>query len=307
MKNKKILLTCGDSFTFGSEIIDPKFTETPPEPNKIQKMINPSMKDYDSENDEYRTARIWPTYLGELSGLEVINLAKPAISNKWIYNTTITWLLENYINKGKSTEDLILIIGWTSIVRKEFFFNVGNQIIEKTVNPNGGFSHETRELKEFFKWYVLTNQCDYEGAYDFININFDLTNFCKINGIEFYCFNALPEEHHTYKIERYHKDLNISTYIESFKNITTCWNRNLYDETKIKWGHVLPKSFYQKDKPLNSFLNFIKQLPINDRLYGVHPSPRGHKIWAEVLYEWIFNKDDLYMEKLTNGIPKSLI
>lgn len=305
--SKKVILTCGDSWTFGSEIIDPKLAKDEPKPYNLQEFINPNHKDYSSENDEYRLARIWPTYLGEMSGLEVINIAKPAISNRWILNTTIAWIMENYISVGKSTEDLMVIIGWTSIVRREFLFNIDNQIVEKTLNPNGDFKYEDDDVKEFFKWYVLTTQPDYEGAYDFININFELSNFCQKNGITCFCFNALPEEHHVYEMERYYKDLNISRYIDSFKNITTTWDRNLHNECKIKWEYVLDSSFYLKDRPLNSFANYIRMIPLNERLHGVHPSPIAHKMWAEILYSWIFKVEDVYMDNIKKHQRKPLI
>ena len=307
MKNKKVLLTCGDSFTFGSEIIDPKLAKTLPEPNKFQEMKDSNMSDYSPENDEYRVSKIWPTYLGKMANLEVFNISKPAISNRWIYNTTISWILENYINKGKSTDELMVIIGWTSTIRKEFFFNVNNQIVEKTLNPNGGFNQDMKEMLEFFKWYVLTTQTDYEGVYDFINLNFDLTTFCQKFGINMYCFNSLPEEHHVYQIERYFKDLNVPKYIDTFKHVETSWGRDLFKECELKWNYVLPSSYYQKDKPINSFSNYIRQLPLEKRLHGVHPSPTAHKLWAELLYEWIFNEKDFFMVNLTSNIPKSFI
>lgn len=286
----KTILTCGDSYTFGSEIIDPSLSTSKPQPYKGEQMIN-GLSDFSPENDGYRISKIWPTYLGELSKKEVINIAKPAISNQWIYHSTISWILKNYIQENKPTEDLIVIIGWTSTVRKEFFFTGENAPYEKTLNVNGDFKLESKEMQEFFKYYVLTTDFDTQGVYDLIDYNFNLLNFCQSNNIKCYFFNALPEEHYNYQIERFHKDLNVLKHIESFKRITTCWGRDMYSESLIKWRSIPSSCFIQKDNTLNSFSNYIKSLPLEERLHGIHPSPQAHKIWAEVLYDFIFNEN----------------
>jgi len=289
---RKTILTCGDSFTFGSEIINPTLSTGKPEPYKLELMIN-GLSDYSPENDEYRISKIWPTYLGEISKREVINIAKPSISNQWIYHSTMGWILKNYIEQNKPTDDLIVIVGWTSILRKEFFFNDENITYEKTLNVNGDFKLENKDLREFFKYYILTTDFDIQGAYDLINYNFNLLNFCQSYNIKCYFFNALPEEHHTYQIERFHKDLNILKHIQSFKWITNCWERDMYSESLIKWKSIPSTCFLQKDCTINSFSNYIRLLPLEERLHGIHPSPQAHKIWAEVLYDFIFNENDL--------------
>lgn len=290
LNNKKTILTCGDSFTFGSEIIDPTLSAGKPEPYKLEPMIN-GLTDFSSENDEYRTSRIWPTYLGQLSKSDVINIAKPAISNQWIYRSTTGWILKNYISKNISTEDLIVVVGWTSTARREFFFVGENATYEKTLNVNGDFNLESKEMQEFFKYYALLSDFDTQGVSDLIDYNFNLLNFCHSNNIKYYCFNALPDEHHAYQLERYHKDLNVLKYIENFKSVITCWNRDIYSESLIKWRSIPSSCFIQKDSLLNSFSNYIKSLPLEQRLHGTHPSPLAHKIWAEVMYDFIFNKN----------------
>ena len=290
MKNKKVLLTCGDSFTFGSEIVNPEFLLEPTVPNK-QVQYNGKIKHcYDTKNDDYRLQRIWPTYLGEMLGVgEVINIAKPAVGNRWIKNTTIGWLLENYISQKKSTEELLLIVGWTTTVRREFFFNEDNKIIEATLNSYGDFNLQSKDLQNFFKEYLLSIHYEYEGVYDFINLNFELIEFCEKYKIKYLCFNALPNDHILKKVETYFEDLNIDEYINKFNNINPLWGRNLQNECKIKWDMVTKSTFLLKDERLNSFTNYIMKLPLQDRLFGIHPSPKSHKVWADLLYGWIVN------------------
>ena len=292
LNDRKTILTCGDSFTFGSEIINPTLSAGKPEPYKLEPMLN-GLTDYSPENDEYRSCRTWPAYLGELSNRNVVNIAKPAIGNPWIYHSTMGWILKNYIEQDKPTDDLIVIVGWTSVLRKEFFFNGEHTTIEKTLNVNGDFKLENKDIQEFFKYYVLTVDFDTQGIYDLVNYSFNLYNFCQSNNIKCYFFNALPDEHHTYQLERHYKDLNVLRYVENFKYVHRCWDRDMYSESLIKWKSIPSSSFIQKDRTLNSFSNYIKALPLEERLYGVHPSPQAHKIWAEVMYDFIFNGNTL--------------
>lgn len=302
MKNIK-LLVCGDSFTYGSEIVNPEFLLEPTVPNKQVKYNGKIKHDYDIKNDNYRLERIWPTYLGNMLGVgEVINLAKPAVGNKWIKSTTIDWLLENYISQKKSTEELLLIVGWTSTVRKEFFFIENDNIFESTLNINGDFNSRSKDLQNFFDAYLLNVSGEYEGVYDFINYNFDLIEFCEKYSIKYRCFNALPKEHHIKPNNFYFEDLNVNQYIDRFKYIAPCWGRNLQKGCEIKWDMVNKTKFLLKDKKLNSFLNYITKLPLQDRLLGVHPSPKSHKIWAELLYEWIINDKVEFKEEINSLI-----
>ena len=62
--------------------------------------------------------------------------------------------MENYISQKKSTEELLLIVGWTNIVRREFFFNENDKAFEKTLNSYGDFNLENKELQNLVK--ILT-------------------------------------------------------------------------------------------------------------------------------------------------------
>jgi hypothetical protein len=265
------LIVCGDSFTYGSELVPTDLT---------------------LDIDEYRVQRIWPTHLGKKLGVKnVINLARPAVSNKWIYSTTIGWLLENYISKQKSTDSILLLIGWTNITRKEFFFNQGKPT-EKALHVYGDFDREPEHIQNFFKYYLLSIDYMTEGVYDFINYNYELVHFCQRHGIQYRCFNALPEEHHVSINQKYLKDLNVSSHIESFKKVETFWGRNIYEECRIKWEMTPDTVFLRKNEQINSFSNYIRILPIKYRLVGVHPSPDAHELWGKFLCNWITRQEN---------------
>jgi len=287
------LVTCGDSFTFGSEIVNPKFLKDPTLPFTSVKYNNLIQNDYDVENDEYRIQRIWPTLLGErLDASNVINLGKPAISNKWIFNTIITWLLDNYILKNKRTDNLLVIVGWSAVVREEYFFGNGkNKTFEKTLNVTGNSNPEIDTIQQFFKSYLLAVDYVKMGVYNYIDYNYQLALFCEKYNIKYYCFNALPAIHDVSDFENdknsFFKDLVVKDYINSFKNINTLWERNYYKECNLKWGMVSESSMLLKDKLHNSFFNYIFQYPMEEMIYGGHPSPKGHEIWSEFLFNWI--------------------
>jgi len=52
------LVVCGDSFTYGSEIVDPQFLEAPSKPHQINKFNGIIEEDTDAKNDQYRIVLI---------------------------------------------------------------------------------------------------------------------------------------------------------------------------------------------------------------------------------------------------------
>ena len=113
----------GDSWTFGSEIAAPEFLAEPGKGVGMANRFTHEGADYLPSNDYYRIPRVWPSVLGGMLGdTEVINKAWPARSNDTIYRSTMEWLLTNYIASGKDTSDLTVIVGWSSLERKNVVF-----------------------------------------------------------------------------------------------------------------------------------------------------------------------------------------
>ena len=100
---KKTIICDGDSWVFGSEIIDP---------DQEKKYPGKHVTEYDflPHNDSYRHSKIFPYYLGELmDNANVINLAYPADDNGNILRRTIDYITQNYLSQNKSTDDILLI------------------------------------------------------------------------------------------------------------------------------------------------------------------------------------------------------
>ena len=114
----------GDSWTFGCELTDPEVDRKYGGPVKVYR----GEYDYFEENIPYRTARIWPTYLRRYLDCQTVNLSWPADDNTTIYNRTIDYVTREYLSKSRSTENLVIIIGWTSPERNSFCGKMMNGI-----------------------------------------------------------------------------------------------------------------------------------------------------------------------------------
>jgi hypothetical protein len=102
------LITNGDSWTFGSEIVDPAVVSKHLDKNHITEY------DFFEENDSYRIAKIWPTHLAKIMNADLINLAWPADDNGSILRRTMSYIATNFIEKNLPTDDILVIIGWSS-------------------------------------------------------------------------------------------------------------------------------------------------------------------------------------------------
>lgn len=293
----KTLLTNGDSWTFGSEIMAPEFCVAEGEKGTgMAGRYKPGYDDYHEYNDYYRVPRIWPSILGNLLGAEVVNLSRPARSNDTIVEDTINWILENYIIPGKSTEDLIVVLGWSSPERK-------NIILEETNNDKHRFTlwpgmmddsfYQTNGAKKLFKFYVTYLWLEQEYIKRYIEQNYQFQNFCKANNIEHYVFNAFYAQPDVGGPEVW-SDLNIIESINNWGNLVDTWADGTYNWNAIKqglcnqWNQIDIRNFINKNG--HSFRAYIHEVvPAECRMNNWHPSPESHEVWAKYLHKWIKN------------------
>jgi hypothetical protein len=293
----KTLFTNGDSWTFGSEIMAPEFCVAPGEKGTgMAGRYKSGCDDYHEYNDYYRIPRIWPTVLGKLMDAEVINLARPARSNDTIVEDTTNWILENYIIPGKSTQDLTVVIGWSSPERK-------NIILEETTDEIHRFTlwpgmrddsfYPTPGAKKLFKFYVTYLWLEQEYIKRYVEQNYQFQNFCKSYGIEHYVFNAFHAQPHLGGPEVW-SDLKIKDSINSWDKLIDTWADGSYNWSSLKrglcnqWDQVSIKNFVNKDG--HSFCSYIHEVvPKEIRMNNWHPSPESHSVWANYLYKWMKN------------------
>lgn len=290
---RKTLLTNGDSWTFGSEIMAPEFMLPESEQTSGRRYI-PGVECFMKCNDYYRIPRIWSSYLGEILDANVVNLSMPARSNDTIYDTTIHWIMKNYIHPGKDTSDLTVVIGWSSPERKNIIISESVEGIERaswfTLWPmmNDTQYYSSPVLKEFFKFYVAHQWAEQEYIKRFIEQNFQLQNFFKIHKIKYYFFNSFYA-HHNKGPEEW-EDISLTEIVNNWDNLSIGWGDPMYDWDTIKDSLLLQwwsiENFILQDQ--GSFRTHIwKNIPEEIRMCNWHPSPESHKSWAQYLSKFM--------------------
>jgi len=278
------LIFDGDSWTFGSEIVDPKIA------SQYDSNVHRGKYDFVADNDHYRVPRIYPHKIANLLGCDYINLSWPADDNKTIIERTMTYITSEYISQNKLTDELFVIIGWTSPERNSFWWKNGNFSNKFRLWPQLAVFDDKKQ-KEL--WNVYVNYMWYPEEYIIRHVStvVQFQNFCIAHNIKWLSFNAFYQTPHLKPNEW--QDLNM---ISEISNV----DRNLYvyaysengirKEKKPKfetlWQTVDPIRFYKKDLPNNTFKSFIQQ-NVDDPWVGWHPSPEAHTVWAEELIRYI--------------------
>lgn len=283
---KKLEIICdGDSWTFGSEIADPKISI------KYDGSVHPGKYDWLEENDEYRIPKIFPTHLAKILNANVTNLSWPADDNGTILNRIITYITSTYIDKNISTDNLFVIVGWSSPERNFFWYKDDKFSAKFRLWPQ--VQHFDRPAqKDFWDMYVtyLWNPEEYIPRYVMNVLQFQ--NFCDIHKIKWLCYNSFfqtpgknPKDWEDLDVKNELTKLNLHGTVvqKSYKS-----GRDSYQyEYFSLWNTVNNLRFYKKDQPYNTFKSFIEQNNKIDTYNGWHPSPRSHEIWANELVRYI--------------------
>jgi hypothetical protein len=286
MNNLEIICD-GDSWVFGSEIADPEISK------RYGDTVHPGKYDWTPENDGYRVPRIFPTFLSKLLNVKVTNLSWPADDNGTILNRTITYITNEYIAKGKSTDDLFVIIGWSSPERNHFWYKDDKINTKFRLWPQDNH-FDSKSQEDFWKIYVeyLWNAEEYMPRY-VMNV-LQLQNFCKVNNIKWMCFNSFYQTPN--KDITQWNDLNVKEEVSTLSaggaayHISTDLDniRQLHKYTySALWDTIDSTRFYKKDEQNNTFYSFIKNSNLTTPLVGWHPSPEAHELWANELIRYI--------------------
>lgn len=283
---KKLKIICdGDSWVFGSEIADPEISK------RYDGAVHPGKYDWMEENDEYRVPKIFTTHLAKIMNAEVTNLAWPADDNGTIVNRTITYISSNYLAKGIPTDNLFVIVGWSSPERNHFWYKDDKIDTKFRLWPQ--VQHfDAPQQKEFWDFYVtyLWNPEEYLPRY-VMNV-LQLQNFCNAHNIKWMCYNSFyqtpgrnPQDWNDLDVRNELLPLNLhgSPY-----QISTHKGRHMYQNEYVSaWDTIDPIRFYKKDQPDNTFKRVMEKANVEPVYYGWHPSPESHKVWAEELKNYI--------------------
>ena len=274
------LVVIGDSWTYGSEIRDPK----------LPKEVN----DWDSQNDEYRLPRIWPTKLTKLLGFdECINLSYPAASNDRSVRVLMNWLTQEYFSKNKSTDEIFVIVGLTSPERKDFYYKDedNNDSFWMTMWPMWKHDYLQKPINKFADMYVryFWNQEEYANRY--VNQLFQLQNLFEKYNIKYLMFQAFYQS-----TQIGFRDWKDNPYIRNYNSTVD----------KLIWDMIDPIKFVNKEDEIHSFHNYIVNRDISEdkkvSLLDMHPSETGHTWWSEYLYEYINKHKIINIESENNNV-----
>lgn len=280
----------GDSWVFGCEIADPEIAK------RYDPKTHPGIYDFSKENDAYRIPKIFPTHLANLLNIPVTNLSWPADDNGTILRRTINYISQKYLANNVPTDNLFVIVGWSSPERNSFWYKD-----DKLTHPFRLWPQvphfESKEQEKFWELYVscLWNAEEYIPRY-VLNV-LQLQNFCKVHNIKWMCFNSFyqtpkesPGQWHDLNIKEEIAKLRGKIGGHDYQTSTDPTKRLVHiNDYSALWDSIDPVRFYKKDHPNNTFKSYIEN-PVNNvgtPLTGWHPSPEGHEAWANELARYI--------------------
>ena len=270
----KLIYTNGDSWTAG-DIVDPELFGTD------NAHVN------HPKNKQYRLPRVWPGKLGKLLKTEVINNSVAGASNDRIVRGTINDILE--LKQKYNTEDIFVIIGWSSPERKDFFYKWDEKDTGEweCLYPAelDHWESKSDSLNAFYKLYTLNHWHEEEFITRHCLNNITLHNFLKALNIRHLFFNAFyeskeelfnPDKHQLFdarEIESYISNYQKSSEANTLKRLDI---NNIIDEYKRIHKEVFTKK---------SFIQFLLNLSEynQDDLIDYHPTELGHELWAKEL------------------------
>ena len=294
----KTLIANGDSWTYGSELYDPKVlasldrTSSDYGKHVIELDFNPI-------NHPYRIAHSYPYLLGQQLGYTTVNLAMTADNNNFIAERTIDYILKNDL----SGPNVFVVVGWSAPERNDFYMDTGSDVVRHRIfnmNHYDMFNDSNWKSHLGFKEYLLLHfehlivSDEYWTRYA-KNVSL-LEMFLKTREIPYLMFNAFyPSEptkigqpwHTLHDTHVYNNMLPIKTlgYNFSVDFTTDCAGLEIGKEL---WKTVDPIRWYNKDQRKNSFRSFVADRVTNAFVNDVgHPTEESHRIWALELARYI--------------------
>ena len=281
--SKKILICDGDSWTAG-DLIDPELFG-----DDMTHVNHP-------DNDQYRLPRVWPHKLGKLLNVEVSNISVAGSSNDAIVRRLIPnvmKLLGHY-----NSDDLFVIVGWSSPERKDFYFKGEWNSWETLYPAQLTQSLPNKDLEKFYKIYLKYFWNEKEFMNRYINQNLYLHYFLKSKNIDHLFFNAFYEssaldfDDDVYKkfvevgVSGMRENTDIIDDIKKFNGSES------YGEYFNSANPYIVKEFLKvTDKVFKevSFRNFLMEKGLFSSPQQ-HPNDMEHQLWAKELYKNLKDK-----------------
>lgn len=257
-----ILFSNGDSHTSGGEI------------------------EYEYQPTCYDKA--WPQKLANKLNYESINISRSGNSNQTIFRTTQDWVIENVIiDKKYKPEDVLVIIMWSGFDRQEVYFPDKNCLdsVNPHSNPNLYYSKMRSEIKKLQKTIVSFHD-NLNSDFRALSMVYSLSYWLDGMNIKHYFLNGL---YHFPEINYLNSNYNHHALYNSYRNLLL-----MYGEEKIN-------NHYAFSNPDDTFFkhmsNFSGMSPVKHSKYG-HFGEDGHEYWANRVYDFFFNKNEIVIKKL---------
>ena len=270
----KELIVTGDSWSYGSEIINPK--------------LNPNIDEWHITNTDYRESHIFPTILGNYLNINSIrNLSFPAYSNDSIFRELYKYLFRDYICHGKSLDNVFVLVQLTSFDRIDYYYKYENETLGtfKTLWPNWEHNYGDYTFNMFADVYSRFIEHNMGNLNRYINQIFSFENFCKIYKIPYLIVQGFYHTDYVPNILEWYD----SAYIDNTNTQNIIKHLNGY-ELKM-WNEIDSIRFMNKDKNNHSLHSILKSKIINkpnlDLFYKQHPNELGHAVIAKELSEYI--------------------
>jgi hypothetical protein len=286
MTDESILIANGDSWTFGCEIVDPEILKKYPRIKYLTEI------DFIAENDDYRTTRIWPTFLAKKLRTRVVNLAEPGDDNTSILTRTQEYIL--YLRKKRySSKNIFVVVGWTSPERRDFWYKSddGKHNYKFKLNPHT-ISTDQSVTGNFIKIYSKNFWHPEEYMLRYATTIYNFQNFCKQQQVKFLSFNSFYRIKNL-DINRW-ADINVTKELNEINypsHVITDSKNNVRDNYKpdynLIWSEVDSTRYYNKDEKNSTFKTYVDLMCGVNGYNGWHPNETGHMVWAEELYRYI--------------------
>lgn len=262
------LVGCGDSWMWGCELVDPiidpiSIEEQYNTNNKPQEVFN---RHYVPENVAYRNKHRYQNLIANYFNFENVDLSKSGVSNNFIARTLLNFLADNDYLSGEDTSELLVIIGWTSPFRTNFYTD--NELACFDLLPNFKNYVTDKELYNFYEYYTKHFWSDNEVLLQYASTVYQTECILKTLKIKYQMHQGFFDNSHYVKLE----DNEIKNKL--FGNIP--------DKTLKLWNSIDSKYFLNKNKSMYTYLLDTKETNI---MLGSHPSVKGHKIISDYLID----------------------
>ena len=267
------LVGCGDSWAWGTELIDR--TKITGNDWSFNLHWDPAHVKY---REDHRYLKLFSDKIGATS---VVDISQGGCSNDSIVRNLFRWLSEEGYLSGRDTSDVFVSIGWTSPERKDFCYNQERPGWEGgwfTMYPMWNHDYNIPDLNQFRDIYIEHLWSAEEYLHRWIMQVWQTQMLLKSLGIKHVMHQAFY--HH-------HKSKFLEWSDKRYKELVD--HRSNLSDLKI-WESVDNITFMHKDDPKKgTFYSYIKNIAINTGtkvFYENHPNELGHQLWADYMYKY---------------------